>query len=163
MEEGQNKQMKRIIFFVVVGITLLVINQQSFAGCNDGVSYRNSDYCGPEANRILSNVIADELFGPFKTACLDHDACYERRAMDIAMRMLGENDPFTSYTNDIAAAKSDCDNEFYQNLISSCEYYKSSGKCKQNASLYYNAVKRYGNSAFNSAIQEAKKCMVLKK
>lgn len=87
----------------------------------------NSNGCGPASFPDWLNDVATEVSG-FATQCAAHDACYA----------------------DCGATRSYCDIEFEADMYTQCA---GSWTCEILASLYYDAVHTYGESACITARQ----------
>jgi hypothetical protein len=87
--------------------------------------------CGPDSlTGPLRKLIPQGAFGAdFKPACRDHDACYD-----------------TPYSN-----KSTCDKKYLQSMVSACSMSRHPALCRMTAKILYNASRRHGQDAFDSA------------
>ena len=128
----------------------------------------NHPYCGPEGN-WKSAVIPERVFGDFKGSCAGHDACYSLGAEDIVFRMeqryqqnmLGANrQQKADFSGDIARVKNGCDTQFLSGLNNACSRVDGVKRsaCLQSAKLYYYAVSKHGDAAFDDSLNEAFTC-----
>jgi Group XII secretory phospholipase A2 precursor (PLA2G12) len=102
-------------------------------------SFAAPDGCGSGSwGRFVPN---NPTFGAsFKPACDTHDTCYET----------------------LGNSKEDCDNQFYNNMVSICSTnYADSPKtfwvCKKVAGGYYKVVDRRGGEIYREAQEEARR------
>lgn len=149
-----------------LGLALLPIEQAS-ARCIRQ-SLINHPYCGPEGN-WKSNLVPERVFGDFKGSCAGHDACYSLGAEDIVYKMeqryqqsmLGANrQQKADFRGDIARVKGGCDAQFQSGLNNACSRVEGAKQsvCMQSAKLYYFAVSKYGDKAFDDSLNEAFTC-----
>ena len=130
---------------------------------------RIKDYCGPENSKFKSFIVADSLWGPFRSSCQTHDLCYYDGAKQIVSKLeqkyrmsliLASGRMKAEFDAEIDDLRSRCDLQFLGNLKKSCQRLgvAKMARCDNASHWYYSVVDILAKPAFTSAIDTALVC-----
>lgn len=104
--------------------------------CHASLKARKGPFCLIDSGKnaqVFFNGCTKSLFGygnVFFHACVKHDLCYH-------------HEPATS-----GLKKSECDNQFYRNMMKICSTQRHQTTCSAMAAVFYRGVQSFGDKSF---------------